>query len=120
MDTIYLCPKCGEPLEQGEYGYDYETGIMRVDHCPCCDCEEGEPCNIKEDMEIEIYDGTYGKNTLKEEGLEVVTWPESQEIMEIDGFEEHAKLINDSYGLKRFGSAAYVVESEWLKENISK
>lgn len=47
METI-CCPKCGEPLEQGQYWYDTETDTMRVDHCPMCDCEYGEPCETHE------------------------------------------------------------------------
>ena len=45
---------------------------------------------------------------------EIVVWPESQELMERKGFTEHCKLINDEEGLARFGSAAYLVDKEWL------
>ena len=51
MKTI-CCPKCGEPLEQGQYWYDTETDTMRVDHCPMCECEYGEPCEIRENEQI--------------------------------------------------------------------
>lgn len=40
----------------------------------------------------------------------VVQWPEIQEIMTIEGFEEHSYLIND----KDFGSSAYFVDYDWL------
>ena len=45
---------------------------------------------------------------------EIVVWPESQELMVRKGFTEHCKLINDEEGLARFGSAAYLVDKEWL------
>ena len=45
MESI-CCPKCGEPLERGQYYYDLETDTLRVDHCPECDCEYGEPCEL--------------------------------------------------------------------------
>lgn len=37
-------------------------------------------------------------------------WPESQELMEVEGFEEHSNLAD----CEKFGSAAYFVEKEWL------
>ena len=43
----------------------------------------------------------------------VVTWPESQELFEIDGFREHAFLINDDKGMEIFGSSAYFVDKAW-------
>jgi len=64
----------------------------------------------------EHWMGGYSKKELKERGCEIVEWPESQNIPEMDGASEHAWLINDPRGLKRFGSAAYVVESEWWNE----
>jgi len=39
----------------------------------------------------------------------IVTWPDSQELMEEPWFEEEAQLINDDFGLKHFGSSAYIV-----------
>lgn len=48
---------------------------------------------------------------------EVVCWPEVQSLMELDGFEEHSYLVNDEKGLEDFGSSAYFVEVEWLKEH---
>jgi len=38
-----------------------------------------------------------------------VTWPESQELMELPGFEENALLINDEPLLEQYGSSAYLV-----------
>jgi len=43
-----------------------------------------------------------------------IEWPEIQSFMELDGFDEHAYLINDEQGLEDFGSSAYMVEKAWL------
>lgn len=45
----------------------------------------------------------------------VVTWPEVQDLMEQEGFEENSYLINDDKGLDDFGSSAYFVRESWLK-----
>ena len=50
--------------------------------------------------------------------FEVVCWPESQMLMELDGFEENSYLVNDDMGLLEFGSSAYFVNSKWLEENV--
>lgn len=47
----------------------------------------------------------------------VVTWPEVQLLMDLEGFKEHSYLINDEQGLNDFGSSAYFVETEWLSKN---
>lgn len=44
----------------------------------------------------------------------IVTWPESQELMEYEYFENHSYLINDKQGMEDFGSSAYFVEEDWL------
>ncbi|MCC8115093.1 MAG: hypothetical protein LIP03_14100 [Bacteroidales bacterium] len=46
-----------------------------------------------------------------------ITWPEIQELMEKEGFDENAHLINDETGLDRFGSCAYFVRLDWLNES---
>lgn len=46
--TQYVCPQCGEPLEQGQYEFDYETAQLRVVCCPGCGCE-GEVVKTEED-----------------------------------------------------------------------
>ena len=43
----------------------------------------------------------------------VVRWPESQELMDKEGFKSHCYLINDEQGLEDFGSQAYFVEEDW-------
>ena len=42
----------------------------------------------------------------------LVQWPESQDLMMIDGFEEHSTLADAEFA----GSAAYFVEEDWLNE----
>ena len=44
-----------------------------------------------------------------------VTWPESQGLMELPGFEENALLINDEPLLEQYGSSAYLVRVSWLE-----
>jgi hypothetical protein len=44
----------------------------------------------------------------------VVTWPNSQELMDKEGFAENSYLVNDEQGLEDFGSSAYFVDEEWL------
>lgn len=48
--------------------------------------------------------------------FEVVTWPESQELMEKEGFRQHCELINSEKGLDMYGSSAYLVDKEWLEQ----
>ena len=50
--------------------------------------------------------------------FEVVCWPESQMLMELDGFEENSYLVNDDRGLLEFGSSAYFVNRKWLEEHV--
>ena len=53
------------------------------------------------------------------ETFEVVCWPESQMLMELDGFEENSYLINDDRGLLEFGSSAFFVNRKWLEEKVN-
>ena len=55
---------------------------------------------------------------MDKETFEVVCWPESQMLMELDGFEENSYFVNDDKGLLEFGSSAYFVNRKWLKENV--
>lgn len=66
---------------------------------------------------LRIYDGVYDQDVLEQEGLCIICWPETQYLCEMDKFWEHAWLINDEYGLDKFGSSAYVVEEKWYEEN---
>lgn len=45
-----------------------------------------------------------------------VEFPESQLYMDREGFEDNAFLINDENGISTFGSGAYFIDLEWLKE----
>ena len=47
----------------------------------------------------------------------VVTWPESQELLEIEGFEENSILINDGPLYEQYGDGAYLVAMEFLIQN---
>lgn len=49
----------------------------------------------------------------------VVEWPEIQDLMDLEGFEDNAHLINDERGLDKYGSSAYFVSEEWLA-NLAK
>lgn len=42
-------------------------------------------------------------------------WPETQSLMEIDGFNEHACLINEESWLDQYGPQSYFVEEDWLQ-----
>lgn len=41
----------------------------------------------------------------------VITWPDSQELMDKEWFDE-CHLINDEMGLEKFGSSAYFVPED--------
>lgn len=47
---------------------------------------------------------------------EIVTWPESQLLMDKVGFHENCVLINSETGLEKYGSSAYRVNPEWLNK----
>lgn len=64
---------------------------------------------------LKIWDKGYSEDELL--GMDIVTWPESQDIMERSDYFDHCWLINDDEGLECYGSSAYVCESDWLKKN---
>jgi hypothetical protein len=49
----------------------------------------------------------------------IVTWNNIQELLDYDWFESECHLINDEVGLEKYGSFAYFVPIERLKENYS-
>ena len=48
----------------------------------------------------------------------IITWPESQKIMDIVGFEEHCYPILDEIGEAKYGDCAYFAEESWLKKHF--
>jgi hypothetical protein len=48
----------------------------------------------------------------------VITWPDIQDLMVEDGFEEHSYLINDNKGMEDYGSSAYFVDVDWYQDLI--
>lgn len=51
-----------------------------------------------------------------EELYKIITWPESQDLMELPGFEENCCLINDDCFIDLYGSGSYFVNVNWLKD----
>lgn len=47
----------------------------------------------------------------------VITWPESQKLMELEDFKDHSYLINSEEGIDTFGYSAYFVEKDWYDDN---
>ena len=48
----------------------------------------------------------------------IVTWPESQGLMDKEGFEENACLINDDIFLEIYGPQSYFVNESWLNNQV--
>lgn len=92
-------------------GIAYEAALNDV-LAGISECLEDNEIDLSD--KLEMYNGSYNKRTLKKEGLCIVIWPESQDLFCKPNFWEHAWLINDPYGLNRFGSSAYVVEESWF------
>ena len=46
----------------------------------------------------------------------VVTWPDIQNLMVFEDFNENACLINDQPFLDEYGSSAYFVRESWFNE----
>ena len=44
----------------------------------------------------------------------IVTWPEVQELMDLEGFNENSSLANSEFDLEKYGSQAYYVNKSWL------
>lgn len=53
---------------------------------------------------------------MDEEKYIVVTWPDVQELMTAEGFEDNSYLINDEKGVDDFGSSAYFVKESWYNK----
>lgn len=52
-------------------------------------------------------------------GYEIVCWPESQMLMEKEGFYDNCSLINSERGLEEYGSSAYLVDKDWYQKFIN-
>lgn len=52
-------------------------------------------------------------------GYEIVCWPESQMLMEKEGFYDNCSLINSERGLEEYGSSAYLVDEDWYQKFIN-
>lgn len=46
----------------------------------------------------------------------VVTFPESQNLCEYDGFLNNVELINSDKGIEMFGGDAYLVNEDWYNK----
>jgi len=53
---------------------------------------------------------------MKNDGFVVISWPESQLYMGLEGFKENSYLINDDKGLGDFGSSSYFVKRSWINQ----
>lgn len=54
---------------------------------------------------------------MKQDLFIVVQWPEVQDLMDKEGFDENAFLINDEKGYIKFGDSAYFVNLNWYNEH---
>lgn len=48
------------------------------------------------------------------EDFEIVSWPDIQELMELEGFDENAALIESNYNIG-IDDCTYLVSKEWLE-----
>ena len=70
------------------------------------------------EYEPNLYMWPYGYSDIELLGRTIVTWPDSQDLMEVKGFYDNAYLINDEEGLEKYGSSAYVVDKYWLTSTL--
>ena len=56
-----------------------------------------------------------GNKTMNGEFI-IVEWPESQRLMDKEGFEDNCCLINSEPFLEEHGPEAYFVNKEWLSK----
>ena len=67
--------------------------------------------------DFRIWSGGYEDEYLDSCGVDIMTWPESQDLMEMPDWEKNTWLINDEEGLDLFGSSAYIYNKDWYEEN---
>lgn len=53
-EKIYICPNCGHKFEQGEYEYNYDSGMLDF-NCPDCDWS-GNDVIDEAKVENDLYD----------------------------------------------------------------
>ena len=49
----------------------------------------------------------------------IITWPETQNYMELDGFYQNSCLINEEPFLSEYGLSAYFVKENWINKQIN-
>lgn len=52
----------------------------------------------------------------EEDVFVVICWPDIQELMDMEGFEENSILINDGSLYEKYGDSAYLVNLDWLSK----
>jgi len=52
---------------------------------------------------------------MNEDIFEIITFPDIQNLMELEGFEENSSLLNDEPLLSEYGSSSYFVRKSWLE-----
>lgn len=57
-------------------------------------------------------------NKNEESNYIIITWPDSQELFDLEGFEENCHLINDEHGLEKFGPQAFFVNKQWYESEL--
>lgn len=93
----------------------YEKGFA------ICDKMSTEDLEYVDYMDAEVIDEEGFIHEYKQYVMnyEVVCWPESQMLMEKEGFYDNCSLINSDRGLEEFGSSAYLVDKDWYQKFIN-
>lgn len=96
MDENYLntektyCPKCGHKFNQGEYEYDYDSGMLNYD-CPDCDWSGNENAVINDTkVENDLYDKL---DEYDLEGIEITDEDVLNVFKEIEDGEEYEDAL---------------------------
>lgn len=116
----YACESCGLQWDNDSYVL---VGYNEIDAFEDEDTEEariGYASYASEDnsaryIPFNEYIKRLGKIPNITECYQVVTWPESQMLMEASDFEEECEAIFDEVGLEAFGGSACWAPLNWLK-----
>jgi hypothetical protein len=65
-----------------------------------------------------LLDYCIDNNKSEENDFIIITWPDSQGLFDLEGFEENCHLINDEIGLEKFGPSAYFVNKQWYESEL--